>query len=137
MEFTAFSCLSRSAEEGRNDTKYPAVRKNKSGKPETEVISHMPYYIILCNWTDQGIRNIKDAPKRTAAARAAVEKAGGKWLGFYNTFGQYDMVLITEGANDETVMSVALAIGSQGNVRTTTLKAFPEAEAAKIIEKLP
>jgi len=97
----------------------------------------MPYYIILCNWTDQGIRNIKDAPKRTAAARAAVEKAGGKWLGFYNTFGQYDMVLITEGANDETVMSVALAIGSQGNVRTTTLKAFPEAEAAKIIEKLP
>jgi uncharacterized protein with GYD domain len=107
------------------------------GKPETEVISHMPYYIILVNWTDQGIRNIKDSPKRAAAAKAAVEKAGGKWLGFYYTLGQYDMVLISEGLNDETVMSVMLAIGSLGSVRTTTLKAFPEAEAAKIIEKLP
>jgi len=97
----------------------------------------MPYYIMLVNWTDQGIRNIKDSPKRAAAARAAVEKAGGKWLGFYYTFGQYDMVLITEGLNDETVLSVGLAIASQGSVRTTTLKAFPEAEAAKIIEKLP
>jgi len=92
---------------------------------------------MLVNWTDQGIRNIKDSPKRAAAARAAVEKAGGKWLGFYYTFGQYDMVLITEGLNDETVLSVGLAIASQGSVRTTTLKAFPEAEAAKIIEKLP
>jgi len=113
------------------------VRKKKWGKPETEVISHMPYYIVLVNWTDQGIRNIKDSPKRAAAARAAVEKAGGKWLGFYTTFGQYDMVAVLEGVNDETVMSVALAIGSQGSVRTTTLKAFPEAEAAKIIEKVP
>jgi len=97
----------------------------------------MPYYITLVNWTDQGIRNVKDSPKRAAAARAAVEKAGGKWLGFYYTFGQYDMVLISEGLNDEAAMSVNLAIGSQGSVRTTTLKAFPEAEAFKIIEKLP
>ena len=126
-----------SAEEGRDDNKYPTVRTNKLGKPETEVISHMPYYIVLVNWTDQGIRNVKDSPKRAAAARAAVEKAGGKWLGFYYTLGQYDMVLIAEGLNDETVMSVLLAIGSQGSVRTTTLKAFPEAEAAKMIEKLP
>jgi uncharacterized protein with GYD domain len=102
-----------------------------------EVISHMPYYIILVNWTDQGIRNIKDSPKRAAVARAAVEKAGGRWLGFYYTLGQYDMVLLAEGPNDETIMSVALAIGSQGSVRTTTLRAFPEAEAAKMIEKLP
>jgi len=97
----------------------------------------MPHYIVLANWTDQGIRNIKDSPKRAAAARAAVEKAGGKWLGFYYTFGQYDMVGIMEGANDENVMTVLLAIGSQGSVRTTTLKAFSEAEAAKIIEKIP
>jgi uncharacterized protein with GYD domain len=97
----------------------------------------MPYYIVLMNWTDQGIKNVKDSPKRAAAARAAVEKAGGKWLGFYYTFGQYDMVLIAEGPSDENAMSRNLAIGSQGSVRTTTLKAFPEAEVAKIIEKLP
>jgi uncharacterized protein with GYD domain len=126
-----------SAEEGRNDSKYPTVRTNKLGKPETEVISHMPTYIILVNWTDQGIRNVKDSPKRTAVARAAVEKAGGKWLGFYYTLGRYDMVLIAEGPNDEMAMSVSLAIGSQGSVRTTTLRAWSEAEAAKILEKLP
>lgn len=97
----------------------------------------MPYYIILGNWTDQGVRNIKDSPKRAAAAKAAVEKAGGKWHGLYYTFGQYDFVVITEAPNDETVMSVLLGIGSQGSVRTTTLKAFPEAEGFKIIGKLP
>jgi len=97
----------------------------------------MPYYIILLNWTDQGIRNVKDSPKRAAAAKAAVEKAGGKWLGFYYTFGQYDMVAIVEAPNDETTMSLLLAVGSLGAVRTTTLKAFTEAEAAKIIGRLP
>jgi uncharacterized protein with GYD domain len=102
-----------------------------------EVISHMPHYIILVNWTDQGVRNVKESPKRTAGVRAALEKAGGKWLGFYYTLGRYDMVLIAEGPSDEIAMSLALAIGSQGSVRTTTLKAFPEAEANKIIEKLP
>lgn len=97
----------------------------------------MPYYIFLVNWTDEGIKNIKDSPKRAAAAREAIEKAGGKWHGLYYTFGQYDMVLITECPNDEATMFVSLAIGRLGSVRTTTLKAFPEAEAAKIIEKLP
>jgi len=96
----------------------------------------MPHYIILLNWTDQGIRNVKDSPKRVAAAKAAVEKAGGKWLGFYYTLGQYDMVAVIEGTNDETTMSLLMAIGSQGSIRSTTLKAFPAAEAAKIIEKL-
>jgi uncharacterized protein with GYD domain len=97
----------------------------------------MPYYIMLLKWTDQGIKNIKDSPKRVAAAKALVEKTGGKWLGFYYTLGQYDMVAIVEGTSDESAMSNLMAIGSQGSIRSTTLKAFPAAEAAKIIEKLP
>lgn len=97
----------------------------------------MPYYIILWNWTQQGIKNVKDSPKRAAAFREAVEKAGGKLLGMYYTFGQYDGVIIMEGTSDETAMATGLAVGSQGNVRSTTLKAFPEAEVSKIIEKLP
>jgi uncharacterized protein with GYD domain len=97
----------------------------------------MPHYVILFNWTDQGIKNIRESPKRVVAAREAVEKAGGKWLGFYNTIGQYDGVAIIEALNDEGAMSFLLAIGSLGNVRTTTLKAFTEAEVAKIIEQLP
>lgn len=97
----------------------------------------MPTYIILASWTDQGIRNVKEAPQRVDAARKAVEAAGGKWLGFYLTMGKYDMVVIAEGKSDETVAATLLAIGSGGNVRTETLKAFSEAEARQIIAKLP
>lgn len=95
----------------------------------------MPHYIILWNWTHQGITNLKDWAKRKAAARTAVEKAGGKWLGLYTTFGQYDGALIVQMPNDEAAMSLVLGLGSLGNIRTTTIKAFPEDEAAKIIEK--
>lgn len=96
----------------------------------------MPHYILLINWTDQGIRNVKDSPKRAEAARKAVEKAGGK-LTLYYTFGPYDIVGILEAPNDGVAMTLGLSIGSLGNVRTTTLKAFPESQAAKVISKIP
>lgn len=97
----------------------------------------MPTYITLANWTDQGIRNVKESPQRLDAAKKAVEAAGGKWLGFYQTMGRYDMVVIIEAPNDEVASTVLLAIGSGGSVRTETLKAFPEAEYRGIIAKMP
>ncbi len=97
----------------------------------------MPTYIVLGRWTEQGIQRIKEGPKRAEAARAAVERAGGKWLGFYITMGRYDLVVVTEAPNDETVMQILLTLGSQGNVRTETLKAFPEADAVKVIGRIP
>lgn len=97
----------------------------------------MAHYIILFNFTDQGIRNVKDTIKRAEAFKSAVEKAGGKFVSEYYTFGKYDIVTIVEAPNDETMMSVILATGSLGNVRSETLKAFPICEAAKIIDKLP
>lgn len=97
----------------------------------------MAHYIILFSWTNQGIKNVKKAPQRAKEARKAVEKAGGKWLGLYYTMGQYDGVVIVEAPNDNVIMQMLLVTGSLGNVRTTTLKAFPEAEALKIMEKLP
>ncbi len=96
----------------------------------------MPIYIILGNYTQQGIANIKDSPKRREAVKKMVEEAGGKWLAFYYTFGQHDFVSILELPNDEVALEILLKIGSQGNVRTTTLKAFPENEADKVIQKL-
>ena len=99
-------------------------------------ITKMPQYVVLWNWTDQGIRNVKDAPNRINTFRTEMEKAGGKVIGFYSTAGQYDGVAILEAPDDETMMSVLLSLGSKGNVRTITLKAFPMDEAAKIIGKL-
>ncbi len=96
----------------------------------------MPHYIILFNFTDQGIRNIKDTIKRAEAFKFAIEKVGGKFVSEYYTLGKYDIVTIVEAPNDETMMSIILATGSLGNVHTETLKAFTIDEAAKIIERL-
>ena len=96
----------------------------------------MPHYVILWNWTDQGIRSVKDSPKRLATFRAELEKVGGKLVGEYYTMGQYDGVVIVEEPSDETTLSILLDDASKGNFHSTTLKAFPLSEAAKIIEKL-
>jgi uncharacterized protein with GYD domain len=96
----------------------------------------MPHYIILFNFTDQGVRNAKDTVRRAEAFKAAVEKAGGKFVSEYYTFGRYDIVTTVEAPDDQTMMSIMLSTGSLGNVRSETLKAFPISESAKIIERL-
>jgi uncharacterized protein with GYD domain len=95
----------------------------------------MAYYILLLKWTEQGIKNIKNSPKRAAAARKEVEKIGGK-ITFYYTFGKYDIVAVLEAPDDEAAMKLGLSFGALGNVRVTTMKAFSEADAAKVIGKL-
>jgi uncharacterized protein with GYD domain len=94
----------------------------------------MANYIVLVNWTGQGIKNVKDTVKRAKSFENAIEKAGGKSLGFYYTIGRYDMVAMVEAPNDEAIASVLYSTGSLGNVRTETLKAFSMDEAANIIE---
>jgi uncharacterized protein with GYD domain len=96
----------------------------------------MPTYISLTNWTDQGIRNVKDVPKRLDAARETIKAAGGELKGIYMTMGAYDLVTIAEAPNDEVVAKMLLTIGALGNVRTTTLRAFTEAETRTIIASL-
>ena len=97
----------------------------------------MSHYILLINWTDQGISRIKESSERYNSFKASVEKAGGKLIGGYYTFGEYDVVIIIEAPNDEAVMSIMLKVGSAGNVRTKTLKAFDADEGFKIIKDLP
>jgi uncharacterized protein with GYD domain len=96
----------------------------------------MPNYIVLVNWTDQGIKNAKDSIKRAKSFEDAIGKVGGRSLGIYYTMGKHDIVAIVDAPNDEAIASVLYNTGSLGNIRTETLKAFSMAEAAKIIEKL-
>jgi uncharacterized protein with GYD domain len=96
----------------------------------------MATFISLVNFTDQGIRNVKDSPDRYEAFRAMAEKMGAKVKGVSYTIGHYDMVLIVEG-NDETAMTAMLKVGSLGNVRTETLRGFSLDEMKKIIGKMP
>ncbi len=97
----------------------------------------MSTYIVLINFTDQGIRNVKDSPNRLEAARGAIAGLGGEMTSFYLTMGAYDLVAVVEFPNDEAAAKFALAVGSQGNIRTTTLRAFDEAQYREIIAALP
>jgi uncharacterized protein with GYD domain len=96
----------------------------------------MPTYLVLWNWTEQGIRNIKEAPKRVEAFRQLVEKNGGKLLSFFFTMGKYDGASIVEAPSDEAFVKIALSVGSLGNVRTTTLKAWPPTEMSQVINQM-
>jgi uncharacterized protein with GYD domain len=96
----------------------------------------MATYFILINWTDQGIKNVKDSPKRVDAARKAVKDIGGDLKAFYMLQGSYDAVLIMEMPTDDALAKFLLKIGSLGNVRTSTMRAFTEAEYRKIIGEL-
>ena len=96
----------------------------------------MPAYITLYNWTEQGVRNVKDTAKRTQAAREAWEAAGGRFIGIWWTFGQYDGFVVHEAPDDATANRLLLATGMKGNIRTTTMRAFGEEEIAGILEEL-
>ena len=96
----------------------------------------MSTYLSLINWTDQGIRNVKDSPKRLDAAKKALKDIGGEVKAFYMLQGSYDAAFILEVPNDEALAKFLLKIGSLGNVRTTTLRAYPEAEYRKILGEL-
>ena len=97
----------------------------------------MPIYIGLYKLTDQGIKNIKEAPQRIEEAFKGWEAMGGKVIGFYSVMGEYDYVAIGEAPNDEVAVTFALALGSQGDARTMTLKAFTREEFTEIVKKLP
>jgi uncharacterized protein with GYD domain len=94
----------------------------------------MSYFVILGNWTDQGIRNIQDAPERAKKVHSMFEKAGGKMQVFY-TLGEYDFVSIVEVPSDEDLMKILLCLGSMGNIRTKTMKAWTEAEVSKTLSE--
>jgi len=96
----------------------------------------MATFVSLLNFTEQGIRNVKDSPDRYEAFRAMAEKVGVKVKGFYYTMGHYDMVLIVEGS-DEAAMTAMLKLGSLGNVRTVTLRSTSVEEMRKMIGKMP
>jgi len=96
----------------------------------------MATYISLLNFTDQGIRNIKDSPDRYGTFRAMAEKLGVTVKGFYYTVGRHDMVVIVEGS-DEAVTTALLKVASLGNVRSETLRGFSIDEAKRMIGNLP
>jgi uncharacterized protein with GYD domain len=96
------------------------------------LVRFLSSFVVFGNWTDQGIKKVSEAPERIKETRRLIEKAGGKMQLFY-TAGKYDFVMVIEIPKDDDLMAILLCLGSMGNIRTTTMKAWTEAEGAKII----
>ncbi|CAN7481119.1 GYD domain-containing protein [Rhizobium leguminosarum] len=96
----------------------------------------MTTYIVLINWTDQGVRNVRDSSKRLDAAKKLLGDMGGSFNQFFLTMGGHDMVAVCEAPDDAVMARFGLSLAMGGNVRTETLKAFPEAAYREIIGSL-
>jgi uncharacterized protein with GYD domain len=96
----------------------------------------MPTYISLINWTDQGITNVKETVDRAARVEELAQKYGGRFERLYWTVGPYDIVAILEAPDDESATALLLEIGSLGNVRTTTLRAYDRDQMSSILGRL-
>lgn len=97
----------------------------------------MAKYVVLLNWTDQGARSVKETVQRARTVRQSFEALGVRMTDISWTLGQYDVVVTLEAPDDETVTRAGLALALQGNVRSTTLRAFGEKEMEKILQGLP
>jgi uncharacterized protein with GYD domain len=105
-------------------------------RPAGERSTHMPRYVVLANWTDQGIRDVKHTTERMDHGGEIAEKHGLKLEQAYWTVGAYDMLTVFEASDDEALSAYLLEIGSSGNVRTTTLRAYEEEEMSGILRRL-
>ena len=97
----------------------------------------MARYVTLYQFTDQGIRNVKDSPGRLKAAIKKAEKAGMKMLGVYYTEGAYDLIAISEAPDEKVATAFAIATAAEGNVRSTTMRAYTPDEFEGILKMMP
>lgn len=96
----------------------------------------MPTYVTLINWTDQGIKNFKDTTSRAKDAEEAMGKLGVRFKSILWTVGPYDLVATVEADDEESATAALLALGAQGNLRTTTMRAYDADEMGRIMSKL-
>jgi uncharacterized protein with GYD domain len=106
------------------------------GLPDMRKEGKMPTYVVLGRFTDQGIRNIKESPKREDAFRELCDKAGARVKDIYRTMGRYDIVATVDAPNDGVMTTIAYSLGSRGNVRTETLRAFTRQETDQALANM-
>jgi uncharacterized protein with GYD domain len=97
----------------------------------------MATFITTLHFTEQGIKAVRNTCERAAAFEATARKLGVKVSGLYWTLGAFDGVLVCEAPDEETATAVLLHLGSLGNIRTQTARAFDAAEMQKILGLLP
>ena len=93
----------------------------------------MSMYMLLCNYTEQAVRNMKEMPKRREAAYEKAKKLGVEIKAAYLALGAHDLIIHVEAPDDEAIAKFVLSVAAMGNMRTTTVRCFPEAEFEKIV----
>lgn len=96
----------------------------------------MPRYVVLFDWTEQGVRNFKDTVDRYESAQSQLEGLGVRFTDIYWTLGSHDIVSIVDAPDDESLAAGLLAVAGAGNVRTTTVRAFAADEMRSLISKV-
>ena len=96
----------------------------------------MPNYVMLANWTDQGMRTIDESPKRIDIARKQLEEMGGHFLSVFITLGEYDLIITYDAPDDAVAARFSLLLGKLGNIRTVSMKAFSEEAYRMIVHTL-
>ncbi len=97
----------------------------------------MPTYILLVNWTEQGIRTVKTTTERVERTREAATASGVQITGTWWTQGAYDIVVVFEAPNDEAASTFVLSNAARGNIQTQTMRAYGAEEMQRILQKLP
>ncbi len=95
----------------------------------------MPTYVSLVNWTDQGVKGFKETVDRYESARDAMGQLGVSFKEIYWTVGPYDIVTVVEAPDDESATAALLSVAAQGNIRSTTLRAFSADEMRGVIQR--
>ena len=95
----------------------------------------MPTYVALMDWTEQGVKTFRDSVDRYEAARTRFEEMGVRLTQVYWTVGEHDLVAIAEADDGETMAAAMLVLASQGNLRTTTMRALSADEMRAVIAK--
>jgi len=96
----------------------------------------MPTYLMLVNFTDQGVRGVKEIPGRQDKSRETAKKFGVERKQVWMTFGPYDFVHLYEAPSDEAMTKFVMTLGSFGNIRTTVMRAWDESEHLPLIREL-
>jgi uncharacterized protein with GYD domain len=97
----------------------------------------MPRYIVLIDWTEQGVRGFKDTVERYDSAASAIEPLGVRFTDIYWTLGGHDIVALADAPDDESLAAGLLTVAGAGNIRTTTLRAFTRDEMKEVVAKAP
>jgi uncharacterized protein with GYD domain len=97
----------------------------------------VPKYVVLIDWTEQGVRNFKESVDRYEAANSQLEGLGVRFGDIYWTLGSHDIVAIADAPDDESLAAGLLAVAAGGNIRTTTMRAFSADEMRSLIGKVP